>query len=107
MNRSVLLFSLCIASALYLYSKETSSLDRYLCQIAKQGSFSGAVLVAKDGTILLNKAYGFANREFEIPNEINTKFKIASITKCFTATAIMKLSEKKLLRITDPLSLYL
>src|SRR6266478_2512373 len=47
--------------------------------------FMGTVLVAEDGKILLDKGYGFANLEWQVPNTPTTKFRLASITKQFTA----------------------
>lgn len=56
--------------------------------------FSGAVLIAKGGVPIFKKAYGYANRSFDVPNMIDTKFNLGSMNKMFTATAIMQLVEK-------------
>ena len=85
----------------------TAKLDCYVQSYADQGLFSGAVLVAKDGKILLCKAYGMANHELDVPNTTDTKFKIESITKSFTAMAIMQLQEMRKLDVQDPLSKYI
>src|SRR6185437_8860133 len=69
-------------------------------------TFSGTVLVAKDGKVLFEKAYGLANREWNAPNTLDTKFRIGSITKQFTATAILQLAEQAKLNIDDPVSKY-
>ena len=61
-------------------------LDELLSRYAGYG-FSGTVLAAKDGQIILNKGYGLADRERNISNAANTAFDIASITKTFTAAA--------------------
>jgi CubicO group peptidase (beta-lactamase class C family) len=55
--------------------------------------FSGVVLVAQNGEVLFRKAYGLANREWEVPNTIDTKFRIGSLTKQFTSFMIMRLVE--------------
>ena len=89
------------------YFSVTSKLDHYVQAFADSGWFSGAVLVAKDGKILLAKAYGMANLELDVPNTVNTKFRIASITKQFTAMAIMQLYEMRKLDLQDPLSKYI
>jgi CubicO group peptidase (beta-lactamase class C family) len=73
--------------------------------VSKQ-NFSGVVLVARDGRILFEKAYGLANREHDVPNKIDTKFRLGSVTKQFTAMAIMILVERGKLRITDPICNY-
>ena len=75
---------------------------------ATQGDSPGAaVLVAKDGEILYQKGFGFANLEESIPVTPETKFRIGSITKQFTAAAILKLQEDGLLSVNDPLSKFI
>lgn len=68
--------------------------------------FSGAILVAKDGQPLYRKAFGFANREWSIPNTLDTRFRIGSVTKQFTAAAILQLVERGQLKLDDPISNY-
>lgn len=55
--------------------------------------FTGAVLIAKDGVPIFKKAHGYANRSFNIPNQIDTKFNLGSMNKMFTGVAIMQLVE--------------
>ncbi len=55
--------------------------------------FSGVVLVARNGEVLFRKACGLANREWEVPNTVDTKFRIGSLTKQFTSFLIMRLVE--------------
>ena len=71
---------------------------------ANESGFSGAVLVASDTHLLLNESFGLANREERIPYSDDTIFNIGSLTKQFTATAILKLQEADKLSINDPLS---
>lgn len=71
-----------------------------------QGKFSGAVLVARRGEVLFRKAYGLANREHNAPNTPETPFRIGSMTKPFTAIAIMQLAEKGVLSEQDTLAKY-
>ena len=56
--------------------------------------FMGAVLVARENDVLLNKGYGFANLEWNIPDSPKTKFRLGSITKQFTAASILLLEER-------------
>src|SRR5262249_6072167 len=67
---------------------------------------NGCVLVAQKGTILLNKGYGLANVATQLPNDTLTRFPILSLTKSFTATAILKLQEEGKLSVKDKLSKY-
>jgi len=64
--------------------------------------FSGAVLVAKDDAPVFAHAYGLADREHEIPNEVSTRFRIGSMNKMFTAVAIMQLVQDGKLSLADP-----
>lgn len=69
--------------------------------------FMGSVLVARDETVLLNKGYGFANLEWEIPNSPTTKFRLGSIAKQFTAACILLLEERGKLKLDDPVKKYM
>lgn len=69
--------------------------------------FMGTVLVAQDGKVVLDKGYGFANLEWNIPDSPTTKFRLGSITKQFTAASILLLEERGKLKIEDPLKKYL
>jgi len=82
-------------------------LSAYMDAAAKIEKFNGSVLVAKDGNILLAKGYGLANAEHEIPNTPETKFRLGSITKQFTATAILILQDQGKLKVTDLIGKYL
>jgi D-alanyl-D-alanine carboxypeptidase len=68
--------------------------------------FSGSVLVAHDGQPQFRKSFGLANREWEIPITPDTKFRIGSVTKQFTAAAILQLVERGKLKLDDPISEY-
>lgn len=71
------------------------------------GKFSGSILVAKDGKVLVSRGYGMANLEDETPNTSQTKFRIASLTKMFTAAAIMILQERGKLNVQDSICKFL
>jgi len=80
-------------------------LDMYLTRITPFG-FSGALLVARNGEIVLNKGYGMAVRSSNTPNDANTVFSVGSITKQFTAAAILKLESEGKLTVRDSLGKY-
>jgi CubicO group peptidase (beta-lactamase class C family) len=69
--------------------------------------FMGSVLVAQDGKILLERGYGFANLEWQVPNSPTTKFRLGSITKQFTAASILLLEERGKLKVDDPVKKYI
>ncbi len=80
---------------------------RYLNQLAREDFLSGAVLIAKGDKPLFTKAYGQANRSFAIPNRVDTKFNLGSITKIFTALAVLQLAERGKLSLDDAATKYL
>src|SRR5262245_9750264 len=82
-----------------------TKLDDYLRRCAAFG-FSGSVLVEKDGETVLSKGYGLADRRTGKANEPDTIHDIGSLTKQFTATAILRLEQDKKLSVTDPISKY-
>lgn len=84
-----------------------TNVDEYIDTYVDMGLFSGSILVAQEGKILISKGYGMANFELDVPNSPKTKFRIGSITKQFTALAIMQLQEKGLLSVEDPLSKFI
>jgi CubicO group peptidase (beta-lactamase class C family) len=69
--------------------------------------FNGSVLVAHQGEVVYKKGFGLANMEWGIPNKVNTKFQIASITKQFTAMLIMQLVAENKLDLHLPISSFL
>jgi CubicO group peptidase (beta-lactamase class C family) len=72
----------------------------------KLGRFMGAMLVARDGKILFENGYGWANAEWQVPNTARTKFRLGSVTKQFTAVAVLQLVEKGKIALDDPVSKY-
>src|SRR5579864_413938 len=69
--------------------------------------FMGAVLVVKDDKIVLDKGYGSADLEWNIPNTPATKFRLGSITKQFTAASILLLEERGKLKVSDLVKKYM
>ncbi len=80
-----------------------SDVEAYMQAMTRAGKFSGSVLLAHKGKILHSAGYDLANREHGVANTPHTKFRIGSITKQFTAMAIMILAEQGKLRVHDPL----
>jgi CubicO group peptidase (beta-lactamase class C family) len=69
--------------------------------------FMGSVLVARGNEVLLDKGYGFANLEWEVPNSPSAKFRLGSITKQFTAASILLLEERGKLSTGDAVNKYM
>ncbi|MFM9329159.1 serine hydrolase domain-containing protein [Paenibacillus mesotrionivorans] len=81
-------------------------LDRYMRVWEEAGQFSGTVLVAQGEQVLLHQGYGFANLEFGAPNTAATIYKIASITKLFTAAAVLQLHDQGKLALEEDIAAY-
>lgn len=84
-----------------------AEVDAYLQPLLDLDLISGSILIAKGDEVLLAKGYGLANREHGIPNTPETKFRLGSMTKQFTAMGILVLANQGKLRLDDPLSKYL
>ena len=113
----LIVFSLCLGGTIAVVAQKasvTSSpvnltakyLDDYLSRMSGFG-FSGAVIVEKDGRVILRKGYGFADRAKRVPFTVNTPFPVDSISKQFTAAAILRLEESGKLSLCDPISKFL
>ncbi len=85
----------------------TSKADTYLSKLVKAKLFSGSVLIARNGKVFLSKGYGEADREKHLVNTPQTKFRIASLTKQFTAMAILILQTQGKLNVRDRICTYL
>jgi CubicO group peptidase (beta-lactamase class C family) len=75
--------------------------------LAEADVFSGTVLLARDGVPIFEGAYGTANKDFNVANNLETKFNLGSMNKMFTAVAIAQLAERGKLSFDDPLSKFL
>lgn len=84
-----------------------AALQARVQQEAAAGTFAGAVLVAKDGKPVFERAYGLADRAHDTPNSLYTRFRIGSMNKMFTATAIMQLVQAGKIDLDKPFGTYL
>ncbi|MEO8885319.1 MAG: serine hydrolase [Mucilaginibacter sp.] len=83
-----------------------AAISKYMEAQATIKQFSGNVLVAVNGNVIYQKAFGYADREWNVPNSLSSKFEIGSLTKQFTAAAILQLAEQHKLNLNDKLSVY-
>ena len=87
---------------LELINRRIKDAAETLCEDwAGRDLFSGVCMVKCKGHTVFSKAYAFANRAFKIPNKLDTKYDTASITKVFTATAVLQLVQEKKLKLSD------
>jgi len=117
MAMAVAVVAIVAASIVYLHPTFTSkpaakagpidAIDRFISSAAQHQAFSGTVLIAQNGKILLDKGYGWADQGQRQLNKPSTRFRIGSITTQFTAMAILLLQEQGKLRLQDPICLYI
>lgn len=84
-----------------------ASLDGFLAAYAEADAFAGAALVARGDKVLLAGGYGEAHRDRAVANTAATRFQVGSVTKGFTAAAVMRLEEAGRLSVDDPIADYL
>ena len=93
-------------SCVYAQSK-ADQIESLLKKYEELNQFNGSVLVAEGGKVIYSNGFGMANFEHNVPNKTDTKFRIASITKQFTATLVLQLVEQGKLELDKPISAYL
>src|SRR5438067_501168 len=84
-----------------------SKVDAYVQPLVDGHNFTGCVLLARDGAALLERCYGMANYELQTPNTPRTRFHIASVSKSFTAAAILLLEQQGKLGVADKLAKFI
>jgi CubicO group peptidase (beta-lactamase class C family) len=103
--RSFSILSIVIAGA--AFGQDVLRMDQVVQSYVAKGQFMGTVLVARGDEVLLSKGYGEANLELSVANQPNTRFRIGSLTKQFTAAAMLLLEEQGKLKVEDPVKKYL
>lgn len=82
-------------------------INDYMQIMINRFNFRGTILISKEHNVVFSKGYGMANEETGTPNNLDTKFRIGSITKQFTAMAILILQEQGKLNLQTPISTYI
>src|SRR5262245_33083955 len=98
---------LCTAQSDVLAQNKAEKMIQLLTKYNDYGQFNGTALVAENGKVICKKAFGLANLEWRIPNTIDTKFRIGSVTKSFTAILILQLVQQGKLKLEDRVTEYL
>ncbi len=86
---------------------KVAKIDELMAQYSKNGQFNGTVLVAEGGKVIYKKGFGMANVEWDIPNMPDTRFRLGSITKQFTAMLILQLVEQGKVKLDGKITDYL
>ncbi|MGS0497065.1 serine hydrolase [Pseudoalteromonas mariniglutinosa] len=105
--QTILIFALILLCPIVRAVDYTKEMDTFIEQFHDFKQFNGNVLVAKRGEVIFEKSYGYANFEWNIKNTADTKFRIGSITKQFTAMLILQLAQQNKLQLDAPLATYL
>jgi CubicO group peptidase (beta-lactamase class C family) len=88
-------------------AQDAARMNQIVQSYVDNKQFMGTALVARGSQVLLSKGYGFADLEWDIPNAPNTKFRLGSVTKQFTAASILLLEERGKLSIDDLVKKYM
>lgn len=106
--KSLALLLLIFITANSSFAQQTATqIDELMKKYYDYGQFNGAILVAEKGKVVYAKGLGLANMEWSMPNQPDTKFRIGSITKQFTATLILQLVEEGKLKLDGKITDYL
>lgn len=103
----VLLVVLLVLGARPGLAQNLARMEEVIQSRVRDSTFTGSVLVARDTEIILNKGYGLANVEWQVPNSPTTKFRLGSLTKQFTSASILLLEERGKLSLEDHVKKYL
>jgi CubicO group peptidase (beta-lactamase class C family) len=103
---AVLLATACLAQD-KTSNDSAARMEQVIQSYVANQQFMGTVLMAQDGKVLIDKGYGFANLEWQLPNTPTTKFRLGSLTKQFTAASILLLEERGKLKVEDPVKKYM
>ncbi|QCX38982.1 DUF3471 domain-containing protein [Aureibaculum algae] len=102
-----LLILLLVVSGMSFAQTKVEQIEELLNTYQEYGKFNGSVLVSDQGKVIYKKGFGMANMEWDIPNEPNTKHRLGSITKQFTAMLILQLVAEGKLDLNKPITTYL
>ena len=108
-NKGNVLFGLVMIAFTSMASAQDKAkqIDELMRRYVDNGQFNGTVLVTENGKVIFKKGYGLANMEWNIPNTPDTKFRLGSLTKQFTAMLIMQLVEQGKLKLEGKITDYL
>jgi CubicO group peptidase (beta-lactamase class C family) len=106
-NFFTILFIAVLTSSSLNAQTKIEKIDSLLNDYYNKGIFNGSVIVSENGIVIYTNGFGYANFEWNIQNKSDTKFKIGSCTKQFTATLIMILREEGKLNLSDKISDYI
>ena len=96
-----------LAQTGFAQSDKAKKVDEFLTPFSTANQFSGVVLASENGKVIYEKAFGLANADYKIPNQLNTRIGIASITKYMTSVILNRLIEGNKIALADKLNKYI
>lgn len=107
-----LTYALCLLLTIFspnafAQSNKAKKIDAFMKPFARANQFAGVVLASENGKVIYEKAFGLANADYKIPNQVNTRIGIASITKYMTSVILSRLIENKQIALADKLNKYI
>ncbi len=107
LKNGILLLFILIISNMSMAQTKVEQIEKLINTYQEYGKFNGSVLVSEQGKVIYKKGFGMANMEWDIPNQPNTKHRLGSITKQFTAMLILQLVAEGKLDLQEPITTYL
>lgn len=101
------LLAILFASSSLFPQDKAAAIDEFMRLCYEYRLFNGTVLVAEAGQVIYQQAFGLANREWEVPHTLDTKFLIGSVSKQFTAALVLQLVGEGKLKLDDPVSKFI
>ncbi len=101
------LFLLLLSRTVFAQSDKARKIDEFIKPFAEASQFSGVVLASENGKVIYERAFGLANADYKIPNQLNTRIGIASITKYMTSVILSRLIETNKITLSDKLNKYI
>ncbi|MFL6469098.1 MAG: serine hydrolase domain-containing protein [Pyrinomonadaceae bacterium] len=102
-----LLFFVVVTQFVTGQSNKAKKVDEFVSQFVKAGQFGGVIVASENGKVIYEKAFGLANAEHKVSNQLDTRIGIASITKPMTAVILNRLIEAGKMAATDKISKYI
>lgn len=107
LRNSILILFFIVTNTVAFGQSKIEQIDKLISTYKEYGKFNGSILVSDQGQVIYKKGFGMANMEWDIPNQPNTKHRLGSITKQFTAMLILQLVAQGKLDLQVPISKYL
>lgn len=101
------LFTLLLFTQTFNLQAQSPKVDVFIDSFVRKNNFNGSILISKGAKVSYKKSFGFANFQFKVPNTVDTRYKVASITKAFTSVLILQLYEQGKIDLNKTISAYL